>query len=768
MANRVVAVDLIARIRNYVPNVKAAGQATKDLRGELTNLRKNNQAVWGDLERNAAIAGAALAGLGLWAVKVAATFDKQMSEVQAITGETAEGMDALRKAALAAGKATAYSATEAAAAEAELAKAGLSTADILGGALDGALSLAAAGSLELADAASIAAKTMGQFGLQGSDVAHIADLLAGGANATATDVKELGDALAMGGLAANAAGLDIEQTTTILSAFAKGALTGSDAGTSLKSMLMMLQAPSEKARGLMEKYSLSVYDANGNMIDAYALAGELQSSFGSLSQEERNAALATIFGADAMRAANILYQQGASGLKDVNKQLLAQADAARVAGIKQDNLSGDIEKLKGSLETLFITSGEGAMGPLRIIVQSLDHLVNTFGELPEPVQIAISGFATLTGATLLGAAATMKMTSMVSDTVAAMSTAGPKTAAMARGFQAMATTAGRAAVSLIVITTALTLLGEVVDLSAIGFGDADTMLKELNSSAARHAREAARAAQNDKTLAKNMAEVVDEGRSLVDIWNELHGTMKNADEAALDANKAIEAVADSFEKNGKKVKGNTTAALENRVALENSAEAAAKATQAYLDNGGTVGGAQKKMNDYKKAAEDAAVANGADREQVHLLVEELYRLPESKMIDVNINLRFGGGTPAQIRAKLNNMQLAHGGIVETFAGGGESHVAQIAPAGSWRVWGEPETGGEAYIPLANDRRARSMSVLADVARRFNVPLGGGGGGGNRTITVVVKDTSGRVLRREMINDALDRGIHQTTVSAAYP
>ncbi|MEU8752029.1 hypothetical protein AB0C88_16200 [Streptomyces chartreusis] len=56
---------------------------------------------------------------------------------------------------------------------------------------------------------------------------------------------------------------------------------------------------------------------------------------------------------------------------------------------------------------------------------------------------------------------------------------------------------------------------------------------------------------------------------------------------------------------------------------------------------------------------------------------------------------------------------ADGGIVKYFANGGvrdESHVAQIAPAGSWRVWGEPETGGEAYIPLSPAKRGRSREV----------------------------------------------------------
>ena len=52
----------------------------------------------------------------------------------------------------------------------------------------------------------------------------------------------------------------------------------------------------------------------------------------------------------------------------------------------------------------------------------------------------------------------------------------------------------------------------------------------------------------------------------------------------------------------------------------------------------------------------------------------------------------------------------------------ENHVAQIAPAGAWRLWAEPETGGEAYIPLALAKRERSTAILADVADRFGYRL----------------------------------------------
>lgn len=62
---------------------------------------------------------------------------------------------------------------------------------------------------------------------------------------------------------------------------------------------------------------------------------------------------------------------------------------------------------------------------------------------------------------------------------------------------------------------------------------------------------------------------------------------------------------------------------------------------------------------------------------------------------------------------------ADGGVVSYYANGGmESHVAQIAPAGAWRVWAEPETGGEAYIPLSSSKRARSLDIWRETGRRL--------------------------------------------------
>ncbi len=65
---------------------------------------------------------------------------------------------------------------------------------------------------------------------------------------------------------------------------------------------------------------------------------------------------------------------------------------------------------------------------------------------------------------------------------------------------------------------------------------------------------------------------------------------------------------------------------------------------------------------------------------------------------------------------------ADGGTVDYYANGGvrENRVAQIAPAGAMRVWAEPETGGEAYIPFATSKRARSLDIWAETGKRLGV------------------------------------------------
>jgi len=420
-------------VTGIVAGARAGSLAVKGFAGEVKRASGEQRQAFDAVGASAAVAGAAVvAGFGA-AVKATMTFDKEMSRVGAVSGATGKELGALRQAAIDAGAATVFSATEAAQATSELAKAGISTADILGGALRGSLSLAAAGGLELADAATASAQAMNIFSLAGTDVGRIADVLASGANKSAADVADLAWSLRMGGQVAAQTGLTLEDTVGVLSAFADNALIGSDAGTSLKTMLQHLAAPADKTRGLMEELGVKVYDASGRFIGMEALAANLQKSLGGLTQEQRDMAMATIFGSDAVRGANVLYKIGAQGVKEYTDAVRDQGAAGRVAAQMMDNLAGDLEELSGAVETALIQGGSTATGVLRGLAQAATGAVRAFSALPEPVQGAATVVGTLVGAVTLLGGAMMIAVPKAHAYREALATAGPRTQALGRG-----------------------------------------------------------------------------------------------------------------------------------------------------------------------------------------------------------------------------------------------------------------------------------------------------------------------------------------------
>lgn len=394
--NRNITVRLLADTSNFT-----AGMAK--VSGESQKTATTMEAAGGKsklITTGIAAAGVAATALGVAAVRMAADFDASMSTVQANTGASADEMNQLRQAAIDAGADTIYSATESADAINELGKAGLSTSDILSGGLSGALNLAASDGMAVGDAAELMATTLKQFNLTGAESTQVADALAAGAGKAVGSAHDLGLALNQAGLVSHSFGISMQETTGTLAAFADAGMIGSDAGTSLKTLLISLVNPSAKASNLMQELGINAYDAQGKFIGLSGLAGVLKDKLSGLSQEQRGQALATIFGTDAIRAANVLYEQGAEGLDGWTKAVSQSGYAADLAAKKNDNLKGDLESLSGSFESFKTSLGEGGQGPLRFLVQTLDALVDGFASLPEPVQQSIVLMTALVGGTV--------------------------------------------------------------------------------------------------------------------------------------------------------------------------------------------------------------------------------------------------------------------------------------------------------------------------------------------------------------------------------
>ncbi|MFF5186469.1 phage tail tape measure protein [Streptomyces sp. NPDC000345] len=478
MATRTVNVRLVADVNQYTRGMRQAARQTS----QLANA--------GAIVGTALVAGFAVAAAS------AAKFDKELSNVRAVTGATGAEMQKLRAAALEAGKTTSFTATEAARAEAELARAGISTADIVGGALKGSLSLAAAGQMDLADSAVVAAQAMNTFGLHGKDVTHIADVMAAAANKSAADMHGLGLSLRMGGLLAHQTGLSLEDTMGTLAAFADHALIGSDAGTSLKVMLQRLTPQSDEAAAAMQKIGFTAYDAQGQFVGLSELAARMKTSFGKLTPEARNLAMATIFGSDAVRSATILYELGADGINEYTKAVDDQGAAQRMASTQTDNLVGDLERLRGAIEVALIESGSAANGTLRTMTQTITRLVNAYNSLPPDIQHAVTLFMGFGGAVSLAAAGVLLLIPRLHATTTALAAMGVTAARVRYAMMSMA--------RLGLVIGALEAVTWGVDKLVSAFDDAPPNVTRMGNALLNFAKNGKAAGELTKTFGKDL------------------------------------------------------------------------------------------------------------------------------------------------------------------------------------------------------------------------------------------------------------------------
>lgn len=336
-----------------------------------------------------------IAGIGAAALKAGMDFEAGMSSIKALTGASSEEMVKLHDLALKMGQDTKYSATEAAKGLEELLKAGMSTEQVMNGGLNAALSLATAGELELADAAEIMSTAMNAFKADGMSAGDAANILAGCANASATSVGELKFSLAACAAVASSVGVSFADTNATLGVFAQNGLKGSDAGTSLKTMLMNLQPHSKAATVAMEQLGIITADganqfftAEGKLKSMAEVAGVLKTSMAGLTDQQRLQVMQTMFGSDAIRAANILYKEGADGINNMKAEM-SKVTAEEVAKEKMNNLKGSLEQLKGTLETTGIKMYESKAGPLKALADGVQKAVEAFNNLPPGMQSTI-------------------------------------------------------------------------------------------------------------------------------------------------------------------------------------------------------------------------------------------------------------------------------------------------------------------------------------------------------------------------------------------
>lgn len=298
------------------------------------------------------------------ALDVIVEFDAGLARVKALGEDYEDSIDSLGDKAIELGAKYGIGASQALEGVEELAKAGLSAQDIISGGLDGALALAAASNISVGEAAEFAADSMTQFNLTGSDIPHLADLIAAGADKATGGVEDLREAFANGGLSLGQFNVTTEESAGVLTLFAANALKGSRAGTQIRRILTRLADPSREAKDELEKLGIAAFDTEGKFVGFENLAGQLQDRLSGLTDEQRQTSLSIIFGQQALDGANILYKSGADGVRDYTEAVDDAGFANEVAEKRLDSITGAQQKAKAAWEqfVLSIERGDGVIG----------------------------------------------------------------------------------------------------------------------------------------------------------------------------------------------------------------------------------------------------------------------------------------------------------------------------------------------------------------------------------------------------------------------
>ena len=302
------------------------------------------------------VALGAFVGLMKSAANAGANFQKGLSTLRAVTGNTADELLILNEQAKELGATTQFTAIEVVGLQTELAKLGFTIKDIENS-TPAILDLAASLEVDLASAAEFAGSVVRSFGLTTEDTQRVVDVMAKSTSTSALNFEALKESIKVVAPAARATGVSIEKTAALLGILANNGLKGSVAGTGLSKSFIELN----KKGITLEEGMAKVAGSSNKLNTAIELVGAVGAkSFLSLAESGQ-------------------------AITDLEQQFLGAEGAAKsMAEVRLDNLEGDMTKLGSAWEgfLLGIEDGEGPLNDLqRTLVKGLTNAVSKLGKV---------------------------------------------------------------------------------------------------------------------------------------------------------------------------------------------------------------------------------------------------------------------------------------------------------------------------------------------------------------------------------------------------
>lgn len=378
--------------REYILNgghLADASQKLTDAGGKIKTFSSGMQSVGSTLTTSLTLP---IVAAGTAALMTGIQFEQQMSRVGAIAGATGDDLAALTTQAKDLGASTAFSAGEVAQGMENMASAGFTVTEIMGS-MAGVLDLAAVSGGDVALASEAMSTALNAFGLEASDAGHVANVFARAAADTNAETADMAEALKYAAPPAANLGMSLEDTAAAIGIMSDAGIKGSQAGTTLRGAMTRLAKPTKQSAELMAKLGLEMFDAQGNIKPMSGVVSELENGLNGMTREQKAAALATIFGQEAMSGMMTLIEAGPGKVDELSKSFENSAGSAEeMAKVMQDNVAGTIDEMMGALETAGIELTEALAPAIRDIAEVVTELVGSFNELDDETQRNIIGW----------------------------------------------------------------------------------------------------------------------------------------------------------------------------------------------------------------------------------------------------------------------------------------------------------------------------------------------------------------------------------------
>ena len=408
--------DLRAQHEAAAGAVRAGGQAYQEVGEAAGNFGVQASEAFSAVQQtlvSAGIAGALreIKDAYIECAAAAGDFEAGMSDVEALSGASAQEMAELTNKAKELGAETKYTALQASEAMGYMAMAGWDAQEMLSG-MNGVIALAAASSEDLAQVSDIVTDNLTAFGMKASDTARFADVLAAAATSANTDVSIMGETFKQSASVAGALNYSIEDVAVAVGLMANAGVKGSIAGTALKNSFNGLLEGVTLTSAAFGEYQYSAVQVDGTMKDFAGSVDELRGYFEQMTEAERVANAQAIAGKEGYNGLLAILNATDEDYQSLTNSINNCTGAAeRMAAIKMDNLNGQLALMDSAWDALRTTIGEEFNPELRRLAETGTDVLSWANSFVQAHPALVKGVMAFTG--VMGGAAVAAVTAAV-------------------------------------------------------------------------------------------------------------------------------------------------------------------------------------------------------------------------------------------------------------------------------------------------------------------------------------------------------------------